>query len=110
MSRITVIDEAWPRAGMAEAYRDAYLATYAPDARARGMALEAVRLTPPVVLPQGGNRLSFVWSLPDAAAFWAMRLSERDGTDTWWERGAAMAERQRRTFHADFEGASHGDR
>ena len=30
MSRIIVMDEAWPLAGQVEAYREAYLADYAP--------------------------------------------------------------------------------
>lgn len=104
MSRITVIDEAWPFAGMVEAYRDAYLSGYAPRARQRGMTLEAVLLSPPLILAEGGNRLTFVWSLPDAAAFWAMRFAAYGAEQTWWEEGAAMAHSQTRSFHADFGG------
>lgn len=98
------MDEAWPLPGRVEDYRDAYLTHFAPDARRRGMVLERVLLSPPMVLPDGGNRLTFIWSLADPAAFWAMRLSDQTEFPTWWERGAPLAERQQRTFHTDFAG------
>lgn len=110
MGRIIVKDEVWPLAGMVEAYRDAYLSDYAPSARERGMTLEAVLLSPPLLLAEGGNCLTFVWSLEDAAAFWAMRFAAYGAKQTWWEEGAQMARRQTRTFHADFGGPSLGDR
>ena len=109
MSRILVKDEVWPVVGKVEAYRDAYLANYAPGARERGMTLEAVLLSPPVVLAEGGNCLTFVWSLADPAALWAMRFAAYGATETWWEQGAGLAHRQTRTFHTDFGGPSHGD-
>lgn len=110
MSRIIVKDEVWPVAGMVEAYRDAYLSEYAPSARERGMTLESVLLSPPLVLAEGGNCLTFVWSLPDAAAFWAMRFAAYGAKYVWWEDGAKMAHRQTRSFHGDFGGPDHGDR
>lgn len=105
MRKVIVMDEAWPLAGMVEAYRDAYLADYAPGARRRGMTLEAVLLSPPLILAEGGNRITFVWSLADSAAFWPMRFTEDDGKRAWWERGATMTLRQERSFHVGFEGA-----
>lgn len=110
MSRIIVIDEVWPLTGMVEAYRDAYLSDFAPRARQRGMTLEAVLLSPPVILEEGGNRITFIWSLPDAPAFWTMRFAEYDMEKVWWEDGAKMAHRQERSIHTDFGGPSDGDR
>lgn len=110
MGRITIIDEAWPLTGMVEAYRDAYLADYAPRARERGMVLEAVLLSPPLILAEGGNRITFVWSVPDAASFWTMRFADYDMQQIWWEDGAGMAHRQERTLHADFGGPNDDDR
>lgn len=110
MSRIIVLDEAWPLPGQVEAYRDAYLADYAPGARQRGMTLEAVLLSPPFILAEGGNRLAFVWSLPDIPAFWQMRFTEDAGKQAWWDRGATMTHRQERSFHTDFGEAADGDR
>lgn len=110
MSRIIVIDEVWPMTGQVEAYRDAYLADYAPAARRRGMTLESVMLSPPLVLAEGGNRLTFVWSLPDTPAFWAMRFADEATKHVWWDRGATMAHRQERTLHTDFGGVADADR
>jgi len=110
MSRILVIDEVWPLTGMVETYRDAYLADYAPAARRRGMTLEAVLLTPPLVLAEGGNRLTFVWSIPDASGFWPVRFADEDTKHAWWDRSAAMTHRQERTLHTDFAGDDHGHR
>jgi hypothetical protein len=104
MTRIYILDEIEPKPGGVEAYRSAYLADYAPGARARGMALEAVRLSPPVELPAGGNTLSFLWSVPDVAAWWAMRLAGEAEKAAWWARSAELAISRSRRYLTDLAG------
>ncbi|MGV3480860.1 MAG: hypothetical protein ACO1O3_12990 [Sphingobium sp.] len=72
---IQVIDEIVARPGEGKALLDDYLARYAPGARARGMVLEQILVSPPVWLDDQSNTLSFRWSLADAAAWWGCARS-----------------------------------
>ena len=68
-------------------------------AKARGMTLEQTWLTPPIELFDHPNTLVYLWSVPDAAAWWAMRgAAGRDLSvaDFWAEVDALCVERQRR--------------
>jgi hypothetical protein len=98
---IYILDEIEPNPGGVEAYRSAYLADYAPAARARGMTLESVRLSPPVALAGGGNIISFLWSVPDVATFWAARLAGEADKAAWWARSAELAVSRTRRFLTD---------
>jgi hypothetical protein len=46
---------------------------YVPNARARGAQLEFMCTTPPIELDDDPTTLMLLWSLPDAAAVWAMK-------------------------------------
>ncbi len=65
----------------------------------RGMTLEQTWLTPPVELFDQPNTLVYLWSVPDAAAWWAMRgAAGRDPSvsEFWTDMDALCLERQRR--------------
>lgn len=99
--RIFVLDEIVVQPGRASEYRDFYLAQYAPGARARGMQLESVRMTPPFELTDGANTLQITWSLDHVGAWWAMRGAA--GADPavhafWHASGAMIVSRSRRFF------------
>ena len=102
---IYILDEVEPKPGGVEAYRRAYLMEYAPAARGRGMTLEAVRLSPPVELAEGGNTLSFLWSVPDVKAWWAMRLGGEADKAAWWTRSAELATARSRRYFTDLSQA-----
>lgn len=101
MSRIYILDEVKPKPGGVEAYRTAYLAEYAPGARTRGMTLEAVRLDPPVELAEGGNVLSFLWSVPDVQGWWKMRIGSDAEKGAWWARSDELAVSRTRRYLTD---------
>ena len=73
-----------------------------PSARRRGLTLVGRWITPPVELEQEGNELLVLWSLPDAEAFWPMRIGA--GTDAevaaWWNEVDALVLRRERQFLA----------
>lgn len=100
---VHVIDEIVAQPGEAKALLDDYLARYAPGARARGMVLEQVLVSPPMWLDDQSNTVSFRWSLPDAAAWWQMRFV--GGADpevaAWWAEVDARAVSRRRFFASD---------
>ena len=109
--KVFILDEIVTKAGMAAAYRDAYLERYAPAARGRGMTLESVRLTPPLELIEGCNTLHFLWSVENAAAFWGMRLGgtgdrpfDPSGREkaVWWEESKDMTVSRRRSVLVDY--------
>jgi hypothetical protein len=101
VSKIYILDEVKPKPGGVEAYRAAYLAEYAPGARARGMTLEAVRLDPPVELAEGGNVLSFLWSVPDVQGWWKMRIGSDAEKGAWWARSEELAVSRARRYLTD---------
>ena len=101
VARIWILDEIEPKPGLIDRYRREYLADYAPAARDRGMTLESVRMTPPVALPAGGNRLHFLWSVPDLAGWWRMRFAGEADKQRWWARSAELAVTRTRRFLTD---------
>ncbi len=106
--KVFILDEAVVRPGMAVAYRDAYMARYAPNAKQRGMTLEQVWLTPPLLLREGSNTVCFLWSVPGAAGWWAMRAGMRNdpSVSDWWTESDTMTVSRRRAFLSSFgEGA-----
>jgi hypothetical protein len=105
VGKIYILDEIQPLPGGVEAYRQAYLAEYAPAARGRGMTLEAVRLSPPTELVEGGATLSFLWSVPDVAAWWAMRLAGEADKKAWWTRSTELAVSRTRRYLTDLDDA-----
>lgn len=100
---IQVIDEIVARPGEGKALLDDYLARYAPGARARGMVLEQILVSPPLWLDDQSNTLSFRWSLADTAAWWGMRaIGGGDPTvAAWWTETDARAISRRRVFASD---------
>lgn len=100
---IQVIDEIVARPGEARALLDDYLARYAPGARARGMILEQILVSPPMWLDDQSNTLTIRWSLADAAAWWQMRAVGGSDPDVaaWWAEVDARAVSRRRSFAAD---------
>lgn len=101
-AKIWILDEAEPVAGMIEHYRDACLDHYRPGAEARSMALEAVWLSPPLILDCGANSLYFLWSFSDLGAFWRARFADTEAKAAWWSATAHMVRERRRSILTDF--------
>jgi hypothetical protein len=95
---VYVIDRVVTRAGRARDFVDAYLSGYAPGARARGMSLRDVLVSPPIWFDDQSNTVTITWSLPSAQAWWEMTWKGRpDPTlGPWWDSiGELVQERSR---------------
>jgi hypothetical protein len=99
---VFVIDRVITQPGCAKRFIDAYLAQYAPGARARGMALRDVLVSPPVWFEDQSNTVTITWSLPSAQAWWEMTWMGRpDPTlGQWWDDIADLVQERSRTAAA----------
>lgn len=98
---IRILDEVVVRPGLAAAYRDAYHATYVPLARARGMTLLSSSRTPADIAGEPVTLL-FLWSVPDAGAWWQARVRDTEAKARWWAAAADMTISRRRLTLSDF--------
>lgn len=99
---IFVIDRVVTRPGCARRFVDAYLAEYAPGARARGMTLRDILVSPPIWFDDDINVVTITWTLPNAQAWWEMTWNGRpDPTlGEWWSRISALVAERSRSFAA----------
>lgn len=98
-SPVWIIDELIPAPGRLDEVRQLLLHRYRPGATERGMTLEHLWCSPPVELPEGPNRLTVVWSVADAPAWWRQRgLAGQDPAvaSFWAELDQLLVERDRR--------------
>jgi hypothetical protein len=100
---VHAIDEIVAKPGEGKALLDDYLARYAPGARARGMVLEQILVSPPMWLDDQPNTLVFRWSLAGAGAWWQMRFVGGNDPDVaaWWADVDARAVSRRRFFASE---------
>ncbi len=96
---IRIIDELTVAPGQLAEVRQLMAEGYTAGAAERGMTLEQTWLTPPVELFDQPNTLVYLWSVPNAPAWWAMRgAAGRDPrvAEFWAEVDAYCVERRRR--------------
>ena len=100
---VHAIDEIVAKPGEGKALLCDYMMRYAPGARARGMTLEQVLVSPPMWLDDQPNTLVFRWSLAGAGAWWQMRFVGGNDPDVaiWWADVDARAVSRRRFFASD---------
>ncbi len=84
---VYVIDRVVTRPGRARDFIDFYLAEYAPGARARGMTLRDILVSPPIWHDDQPNTVTITWLLPSTKAWWEMTWKGRpDPTlGLWWD-------------------------
>jgi hypothetical protein len=99
---IYVIDRVVTRPGRAKMFVDTYLAEYAPGARARGMTLRDVLVSPPIWFDDRPNTVTITWSLPSVQAWWEMTWKGRpDPTlGPWWNGIDELVEERTRSVGA----------
>ncbi|MDX1877771.1 Dabb family protein [Mycolicibacterium sp. 141076] len=87
MDEVFIVDRVVIAPGCAQRFLDAYLAGYAPGARARGMTLRDVLVSPPIWFDDRTNTVTITWTLPDAAAWWRMTWCGRSDPSLaeWWD-------------------------
>lgn len=66
--QVFVIDRVVTRPGCGRRFVDAYLAQYAPGARARGMTLRDVLVSPPIWSEEHVNTITITWTLPKSTS------------------------------------------
>jgi len=83
---VFVIDDLTAKPGRGEELLRAYLERYAPGATRRGMSLVHQLVSPAYWLPDGSNRLLFLWSVAGAGGAWAMKHAGREDPEllAWW--------------------------
>ena len=99
VGKICILDELTVEPGNLDEVRRMMAEGYMAGAAERGMTLEQTWLTPPVELFDQPNTLVYLWSVPDAVAWWAMRgAAGRDPrvAEFWAEVDTRCVERQRR--------------
>jgi hypothetical protein len=86
MPTVFVIDDLTAKPGQGEALRRAYLERYAPGATRRGMMLVHQLVSPAYWLPDGSNRLLFIWTVSGPGGAWAMKHAGRQDPEliAWW--------------------------
>ena len=101
--KIRILDELTVAPGQLAEVRQLMAEGYTAGASERGMTLEHTWLTPPVELFDQPNTLVYLWSVPDAAAWWAMRgAAGRDpGISEFWADVDACCVERRRRFLVD---------
>jgi hypothetical protein len=87
-----VIDDLTAKPGRGEALLRAYLERYAPGATRRGMTLVHQLVSPAYWLPDGSNRLLFVWSVAGPGGAWQMKHAGRQDPElvAWWNDEAPL--------------------
>lgn len=101
MSAIVIIDALRVAGPKAHDVRARYLSQYAPTAERRGMTLDKALVGPPVLLDDGHNVLTFIWTVPDLPAWWKMRIQgsmDAEALAFWKAIEPDIAGRER-TFH-----------
>ena len=110
VGKIHVLDELIVEPGLLDQVRQLMAQGYLAGASDRGMTLAQTWLTPPVELFDQPNTLVYLWSVPDASAWWAMRgAAGRDpGVAEFWEEIDACCVERRRRFLVKDQPAGEG--
>ena len=100
--QIFAIDRVITKPGCARRFVDTYLAEYAPGARARGMTLRNVLVSPPIWFDDQTNTVTVTWTLPSVPAWWEMTWQGRPdpAVGEWWSRMAELVQDRSRSFAA----------
>ena len=103
MTAVQIIDALVALPGQGKGLLAAYRADYAPGARARGMVLERVLVSPPLWMDDQPNTLTIIWNVEGAAGWWGMRLAAGadPGATAFWQATAdRLVSRARRVAAA----------
>ncbi len=91
-STIYIIDRIVLEPGCARAFIDAYLSEYAPGARARGLTLDRVLVSPPVWIDRESNVVTATWTVEGPQRWWEAAVRGRHDPEysRWWESVSPM--------------------
>jgi hypothetical protein len=95
-----LIDRVVLRPGAARAFIDAYRTGYVPSARARGLTLERILVSPPVWIEDETNTVTATWTVSGTTAWWAAAVRGRHdpAPAQWWESVASLVVERSRSM------------
>lgn len=84
--KVFIVDRVVAAPGRAREFVSSYVSHYVPGARARGMTLDHILVSPPIWLDDASNTITATWTVDDVAGWWDMtRLGRRDpALAEWW--------------------------
>ena len=96
---VYIVDEMEVVPGRAREFLASYLKQYAPGARARGLTLDRILVSPPVWLADQSNTVTVTWTVPGTDAWWRQRWAAGRDPDlaAWWASADAVLVRRHRT-------------
>ncbi len=97
-----MIDRVVTAPGAGERFVAAYLDGYAPGARARGMALDSLLVSPPMWRDDDGNTVTAIWRLDGVGGWWDMTRAGRGDPALrgWWDGVAPLIVERSRSMAA----------
>jgi len=97
---IWVLDRYAAKPGRIRELQSGFEKRYLPGARERGLTLVGQWISPPLELPEQGNELYVLWSLPDEKAFWQMRFASGEDPEVlaWWRHADQLVDARERKF------------
>ena len=102
---IYVIDQVVLEPGRARTFIDAYLSDYAPRVRERGLTLERILVSPPVLIDGETNTVTVTWTAAGTRSWWAAAVSARHDPvpAQWWASMAPLIVERTRSMAAHAE-------
>ncbi|GAB2656387.1 hypothetical protein ABI214_07830 [Prescottella soli] len=96
---VYIVDEMEVLPGRAREFVASYLDQYAPGARARGLTLDRILVSPPVWLTDQSNTVTVTWTVTGADAWWQQRWAAGRDPDVaaWWSTADESLVSRRRT-------------
>lgn len=96
---VYIVDEMEVVPGRAREFLASYLEQYAPGARARGLTLDRILVSPPVWLTDQSNTVTVTWTVPGPDAWWQQRWAAGRDPDVaaWWASADESLVSRRRT-------------
>jgi hypothetical protein len=104
-STIYIIDRIVLKPGNARAFIDAYLSEYATGARARGLTLDRVLVSPPVWIDGESNVVTATWMVEGPQRWWEAAVKGRHdpAPSRWWDSVAPMIVERSRSMATEAE-------
>lgn len=99
---VHIIDRVEARPGCGREFVDAYLAEYVPRARARGLTLDRLLVSPPVWMDDEPTVITAIWSAAGPAGWWKAAIDARYDPESagWWDRVAPFVRERTRSSAA----------
>lgn len=102
---IYVVDRVVLKPGCGREFVEAYSRDYAPTARARGMTLDRILLSPPMWFDDESNTMTALWMVQGQAEWWKSAIKGRHDPAhaAWWAGMAHLIQERSRSMAASID-------